>query len=307
MLGGSINVTKKQINETHKSLFESKDGTTFTGKVPKDKTRVTNTTHISMQSSRDLQLLRHVCTHVLHYLQQMGVNPVEVQAAWVPLTGNMYITGNVGAAIHHLRDSGVRFISEIFNSVQGQITESSGSGPVFSRLHRHSAKLKRVGNGTRSFPGPSYADLSEVVMQFGSISYCDVDTTDSEEAGFESSCGIIFLLHDYRKDRNVRHAEQIILEFLNSWGASGEIAISGTKIPCFACHSEFEWWSTYLDIRYVDITGALFVNTINKNVKGKAKLNTIYNHMTGNQIVNETADVDSDSSDDGMDVDGDNF
>lgn len=292
-------VTKALIHETHKSLFESKDGTTFTGKVPVDQDRREDTSAISMEGYRDLQILRHVCTHVLYYLQQIGANPVEVQAAWVADTGNMYITGNVGAAIHQLWSDQVFDINDIFKQVRGEMASASGDGPVFRRLRRHGAKLQKVRDGKRSFPGSSFVQLAEVITQIGEISYCDTGTTDEEEAGFADSWNIIFLLHGYDKDSNVRHAEQIILEFLNSWGAPGVIAISGTKIPCFTCHAEFEWWSQFLDIRYVDMCGALFVNTINKNVKGADKLTIVQDQLTGSQIVNEVADVDSDSD---MDV-----
>lgn len=301
MMNHPPNVTKKQISETQKADFSSKDGTTFTGKVPNDPSRLTDITEISMVQDRDLQILRHVCTHTLYYLQTViGINPIEVQAAWVPDLCNIYITGNVGAAIDELWDCEVYDMATILKGVEQAVKASSGDGPLFRRLKRHGRKLKKVKDGSRTFPDKGFADLASLIFEYGDVCYCDDDTDDPDEAGFMDGWNIVFLLHSHGKDKNVRHAEQIILEFLHRWNAPGTIAISGTKIPCFTCHAEFEWWSQYLDIRYVNMKGALFVNTINKNVHGQPKLQILHQHLKGAHKVNETADVDSDSDDEKM-------
>lgn len=310
---GARKTIKKVKNESKASVhrkimeeFQWKTGVSYEGSVPTNPSRTTNLTKISWSDKRNLQLLRHLCTHMLDYSNRNALGAVEMQAAWVESTKRIYVTANVGSAIARFQKDNINNVSFFFKQVSTRMREKypEQNPPQKAQedLARHNSKTLQVKSETRIFNEPGFQDLAGAMLIDGKIEYVakgDNHTTAAQ---------VIFITHSYSKKKNaVRHAEQIIIEHLVSRNESGKVFISGTKIPCFCCAAEFEYWSKTINISHVDMTGAIFKNTINKHFAGQDRIKVLADRIARQKLkVNLTSDVNSDSEVDEDFGDGDN-
>lgn len=285
-------MTKVLLRKHMTDELRLKTKVTFEGSVPDDDTRITNIDKISWADKRTLQLLRHLSTHVLDYANRKGLGAVEIQAAWVASLGRVFVTANVGTAIKNFATSKVDNVSFFFKQVSA-FRKEGGKDMEDRDVDRQNRKVQGLKAGKRVFKEDGFTDVAQAMLLAGGIEFVPAGAAQTGKAP------IVFLTHDHTKGGGgVRHAEQIIIEHLRALKVDGVTHISGTKIPCFTCYAEHQWSQMFVKKVYVDMCGAMFKNTLNKNVTDPRLLARIKAQMA-TQTVNLISEVMSDSDYDG--------
>lgn len=272
------------------------------GLIFNDLTRVTNVSRVSARETRDLQMLRHVSVNVLYCLNTIilpgtgsrAPRPVEVQGVWVPSLQKVIFTANVGASVSWMQQNGIANLATVLGGVRHSL-DTQKPTDFSQKAKRHNAKLRRSRQGLRKFEGGGHEQLVDLLLNDGRIDYVDIEKGNLAAISQEGGPPVVFLTHGYDASGTVRHAEQVLLQFLMDNKIIGNISMSGTKIPCFTCHAEFQYWKSFFNIRFFDMSGALFRNTLNPNLLTPGAEKVMTDRITGNFKMNQYTEVDSDS------------